>query len=236
MNLIFYCYRLARMDAAGLLDKWIKEKLLKAAAPCLRKIDQEISNSKIKEDNKKRLTLVGLSGAFLVLGIGYSVAIAAFVVEVVHGYMRKREQNRVNDNKLNVEVPRRPRLTKDRKGLKVKNAVIEIKSKPLVGQSKVTITKETEDKAVAKNVSELGNNPPRIILSIQKPKVEVSRPTITKKLENPNAIEIAAVKPVEPIVDNQLKVSNTKGNKDKDLPKNKSGAEISKQVVKKIAE
>ena len=76
------------MEAFGLLEKRIKDALLSDAAPCLRKIEEE-TNNKIK-DKKKRLTLEGLSGAFLVLGIGYSIAIAAFIVEVVHGFMKKR--------------------------------------------------------------------------------------------------------------------------------------------------
>ena len=81
------------MDAAGLLYKWQSDGIQKDAVPCLRKIDQERSNKKIKKgDNKKRLTLEGLSGAFLVLGIGYSFAIAALIVELVHGSMRKRNQ------------------------------------------------------------------------------------------------------------------------------------------------
>ena len=89
---MIYWYRLARIDAFGLLYKWQADGIQKDAAPCLRKIDEETSNTRIKGDNKKGLTLEGLSGAFLVLGIGYSLAIAAFIVELVHGFMRKRNQ------------------------------------------------------------------------------------------------------------------------------------------------
>ena len=78
------------MDAAGLLDKRIKDGMrLNHIDSCLLKIEEETKNKNIKGGNK-RLTLEGLSGAFLVLGIGYSIAIAAFIVEVVHGFMKKR--------------------------------------------------------------------------------------------------------------------------------------------------
>ena len=128
--------RLARLDAAGFLGKLQTDEIQKVAVNCLRKIDQEISNTKIKGE-KKRLTLEGLSGAFLVLGVGYSVAIAAFIVEVVHGYMRKREQNRII--KLKREVSRRPRLIQIKKEIKVENAAIEIKTlePPAVNQPKL---------------------------------------------------------------------------------------------------
>ena len=128
--------RLARLDAAGFLGKLQTDEIQKVAVNCLRNIDQEISNTKIKGE-KKRLTLEGLSGAFLVLGIGYSIAIAAFIVEVVHGYMRKREQNRII--KLKRGVPRRPRLIQTKKEIKVENAAIKIKTAepPAVNQPKL---------------------------------------------------------------------------------------------------
>ena len=197
-----YFYRLARLDAAGLLGKLQTDGIQKDAADCIHKIDQEISNSKIKGE-KKRLTLEGLSGAFLVLGVGYSVAIAAFIVEVVHGYMRKREQNRINDNKLNVEVPRRPRLIKDRKELKVKNVAIEVKSEPLVGQSKAA-----EDKVEPKNISELGKNSTRKN-GIQKIEVEVH--PISKELKGKNAaIKIKSAEPLALVVQPKVKTVTKK--------------------------
>ena len=90
------------MEAFGLLEKRIKDALLSDAAPCLRKIEEE-TNNKIK-DKKKRLTLEGLSGAFLVLGIGYSIAIAAFIVEVVHGFMKKRNQTQIRHINIKLKL------------------------------------------------------------------------------------------------------------------------------------
>ena len=160
---------------------------------CLRKIDQEISNTKIKGE-KKRLTLEGLSGAFLVLGIGYSIAIAAFIVEVVHGYMRKREQNRII--KLKRGVPRRPRLIQIKKEIKVENAAIKIKtSEPQVVQSKIAITKEAENiTIVQKNTSGLGKKSTRIN---RKQKVEVKVHPIPKEFKETNApIKTKSAKPL----------------------------------------
>ena len=74
------------MDENGLFDFWWKQF---SANPtyCFNKIQQQI-NQKGRKD-KKPLTLKSLSGAFLVLGIGYALAIVAFIVETaVHGHRR----------------------------------------------------------------------------------------------------------------------------------------------------
>ena len=133
----------------------------KKAADCIQEIDRETNNKKIKGNDKKRLTLEGLSGAFLVLDISYSIAIAAFIVKVVHGCMRKRDRNGIDGNelKLEVRVVRPPIKNKD---LKVKKAAIEIKSEPLVVQPNVSIIKETEHRVVQvapESISEIKKNP-----------------------------------------------------------------------------
>lgn len=79
-----------RIREIGFSELWWKQ-VVDDPEYCLRKIDQQ-SNPKTNND-KKRLTLKGLSGAFLVLGVGSSLAIAAFMVEVVHGYMKKNRNN-----------------------------------------------------------------------------------------------------------------------------------------------
>lgn len=76
------------MQEAGLIDHWIAHNGIDSSY-CLRKIDQE-TNGKKKEGELKRLSLNALSGAFIVLGVGTSLAIAAFIVKVVHGYFDKK--------------------------------------------------------------------------------------------------------------------------------------------------
>ena len=84
------------MEAAGLLELWWRTF---AADPtyCLRKIEKEVDDKKT-EDSKKPLTLKGLSGAFLVLGVGYSLAIVVFIFELVRGH-RAKNRTRINDGK-----------------------------------------------------------------------------------------------------------------------------------------
>ena len=59
----------------------------------------------------KRLTLGGLRRAFIVLGFSYSLAIAAFIVEIVHGHILKNKTDKrkaatdVKSNKLNESDP-----------------------------------------------------------------------------------------------------------------------------------
>ena len=102
------------MDATGLLSKWEREKLIENAVPCLRKIQQETNDKKRKGD-KKRLTLEGLSGAFLVLGVGYIISVFAFIIEIVwHWRSKNRRQQQTQ------VVRRQPSPIKDNK---VKTAV-----------------------------------------------------------------------------------------------------------------
>ena len=80
-----------RLESAGLLQ-W--PKLNADPSHCLKKIERE-TKEKTGHGKKKPLTLKGLSGAFLVLGIGYALTIAAFIVEVVHRYTRNRKDNTI---------------------------------------------------------------------------------------------------------------------------------------------
>ena len=77
-----------RMEAAGLFPVWWKE-FSSDSTYCMKKIQQETEAKGVKND-KKPLTLKGLSGAFLVLGVGISLAIAAFIVEMVHYRIKHR--------------------------------------------------------------------------------------------------------------------------------------------------
>ena len=78
------------MEAAGLFDVWLNQW---NADPvyCLNKIEKEINTKKAKKDDKKRLTLKGLSGSFTILGIGWVASTTVFIFEV---YKRKRIRNR----------------------------------------------------------------------------------------------------------------------------------------------
>ena len=100
---IFEC-----LDSDG--DKYISEEdikknchldELKVLNPILdnikgdTKLDINQFKKEIKEKTKNRnkipLTLKGLSGAFLVLGIGYALAIAVLIFEVAHHNLKKRK-------------------------------------------------------------------------------------------------------------------------------------------------
>ena len=66
-----------RMEASGLLNYWARR--VNRARNCMKN-----DRPKGRNDVKKPLTLRGLSGAFVVLGFGYSLAIAVFIVELCH--------------------------------------------------------------------------------------------------------------------------------------------------------
>ena len=65
------------MDETGLLSFWQNNEIFSKAIPCTTKIQRE-TNGKRRE-KAKPLTLVSLSGAFLVLGVGYFLAMAVFI-------------------------------------------------------------------------------------------------------------------------------------------------------------
>lgn len=69
------------MEQAGLL-RGFQNGGMNGADPnyCLRKIQQEM-NVKMGKQDKKPLTLKGLSGAFVILGVGYAFAILVFLSE-----------------------------------------------------------------------------------------------------------------------------------------------------------
>jgi len=77
-----------RLREVGFIDVWLKQTIADPTY-CLRTVDQETNNKK-NDDDKKPLTLKGLSGAFIILGSGYSIAIAAFIVELVHHHHKKQ--------------------------------------------------------------------------------------------------------------------------------------------------
>ena len=67
------------MDAAGLIDNWWK-RVSANSTYCLNKLERE-TNEK-KTNDHKPLTLKSLSGAFVLLGAGYALAITAFLFEI----------------------------------------------------------------------------------------------------------------------------------------------------------
>lgn len=69
------------MHAVGLLDGF-QTSFTADPFHCLKKIKKEMINNKINRNDKKSLTLKNLSGAFVVLAIGYSLAILVFLFEV----------------------------------------------------------------------------------------------------------------------------------------------------------
>lgn len=97
-----------RMEAAGLLELWWR---IHAADPtyCFRKIEKEIDDKKT-EDSKKPLTLKGLSGAFLVIGFGYSLAIATFFVELAQNHQAKK-RNRVQHDQQSSKINENNKIT-----------------------------------------------------------------------------------------------------------------------------
>ena len=73
-----------RMEASGLLNFWLKQATRGRHEYCLKKDHSKRSNSGRRNEDKKSLTMKGLSGAFVVLGVGYSLAVLIFIIENCH--------------------------------------------------------------------------------------------------------------------------------------------------------
>jgi len=72
---------------------WLKDDGIDSTF-CLKKMEQDMISKKKKAHSLKPLNLKSLSGAFIVLGVGCSIAFAAFIAELlVH---RNTKQNRKN--------------------------------------------------------------------------------------------------------------------------------------------
>lgn len=90
------------MHDIGLINFWLKHADGIDPTIFLKK-NRPGNKPKNKSGNLKRLTLGGLSGAFIVLEVGCSLAIVAFIFEVVYGYYHKtknRNQYPVNIHPL----------------------------------------------------------------------------------------------------------------------------------------
>lgn len=71
-----------RVEAGGLIKLWQKKEEGDPLRRCLKNDNFREQNRNGQDDNKKSLTLKGLSGAFIVLGFGYSLGIAVFIIEM----------------------------------------------------------------------------------------------------------------------------------------------------------
>jgi len=78
-----------RMEGAGLLEFWLKQ-YSDDATYCLTKIRRQMKEKR----GKRRLTLNNLSGAFLVLIIGYVLSIIAFIIELCTARRQRRYKNK----------------------------------------------------------------------------------------------------------------------------------------------
>ena len=77
------------MEGAGLLEFWLKQ-YSDDPTYCLTKIQRQMK----EKSGKRRLTLNNLSGAFLVLIIGYVLSIIAFILEQCIACWQHRNKNK----------------------------------------------------------------------------------------------------------------------------------------------
>lgn len=84
-------FRLMQIDESGLIQYWTRHTESDLSHHCTRKTKMEMKNTNKNKSSKKPLTLKGLSGAFLILGVGSSLAVAAFIIELIHGYSSKNK-------------------------------------------------------------------------------------------------------------------------------------------------
>ena len=150
-----------QLQENGLYVFWWKDFTAKSDY-CLKRIEQE---KKIRDDdNKKPLTLKGLSGAFLVLAVGYALGILIFLLEIIFSHFKirlaehrnavhiiapveadKKESFSVTEKSVNVQVE-----SADRESSPVKeNVDNSVKEKPIVEIVTVDIHSEADRESTA---------------------------------------------------------------------------------------
>ena len=77
------------MEEAGLIDYWWRRYSAADPTPCLSENLMKKEKKKNKSEPFKRLTLKGLSGAFVILVAGYILSCLAFIMECSIARMRK---------------------------------------------------------------------------------------------------------------------------------------------------
>ena len=101
---MFYI-RIMRMEALGLTDIWWKQ-FSPDPTYCLTFIEQQRLNKKGRK-NKTKLTLKGLSGAFIVLIAGYIMAMLVFILELV---LKRLNSKRIASIKQRKPHPKPPAI------------------------------------------------------------------------------------------------------------------------------
>ena len=118
-------HRLLRMDETGLLFRWQQGTSVDGSY-CIQKI-QRVMNEQFNSGDKKRLTLKDLSGAFVVLGVGYAIGIAVFIME--HYYSRNVKKRKAIVGK-NTKPVRNTNKSPTKNQLKTQKPTKEIQPEP----------------------------------------------------------------------------------------------------------
>lgn len=117
--------RLLRMDETGLLFRWQLGTSVDGNY-CIQKI-QRVMKEQFNSGDKKRLSLKDLSGAFVVLGVGYTIGIAVFILE--HYYSRNFQKRKAIAGK-NAQTIRNTNKSPTKNQLKTETPKKEIQPEP----------------------------------------------------------------------------------------------------------
>ena len=107
------------MEASGLLKFWQKQAGRDSLRRCLKNSNFKGPKGNRRDDEKKPLTLKGLSGAFIILGFGYSLGIAVFIIEMCQSHIKNR----------NVVKPGQVKTNKTDKTVLIKDFMIRVKKR-----------------------------------------------------------------------------------------------------------
>ena len=78
------------MDETGLLFRWQQGTSVDGNY-CIQKL-QRVMKEQLNSGDKKRLTLKDLSGAFVLLGVGYAIGLTVFIIEIYCGQFLKNRK------------------------------------------------------------------------------------------------------------------------------------------------
>lgn len=125
------------MDETGLLPRWQQGTSVDGNY-CIQKL-QRTMKEQLKSGDKKRLTLKDLSGAFVLLSVGYAIGLTVFIIEIYCGRILKNRKA-ADGNKIPKSNANKPPTESKLKSKNPAGKVIQLEP-PKLDEPKATETK-----------------------------------------------------------------------------------------------
>ena len=227
IHLLQFNYRIMKMEQFGLIDYWWRLQNPTDPSPCLskniKKKKKSEANGRPAED-LKRLTLKDLSGAFVVLIVGYIISLLVLVIERSIGRMKKDYQsNKIAPLQSNIEESK----TFEDKKTTTDDPLPETTAGSLTQSDDLKVVFEEKDGGIVvdpRTKPSTDSNLPKMIADLPKTKTSVDFKVLIENIEEEITSVDLGSEPKAHSLPNIVAESPTK---------NREG-EIDKKLIKKV--